>query len=337
MTTTTAKKSRAPLFVGLILIFMLGLAVVGSLLALVLLGAGLRMPRVGSGDVVGLVRIDGAIYNADETLADLEFLRDHKGVRALVVRIDSPGGAVGASQEIHLAIQRFRDQAAAKGRDLPVVASMGNVAASGGYYVACAADEIVAPPGAMTGSIGVILSSPELSRLFNIIGVRYNTITAGEFKDAGAMDRPMTAGERAMLQALLDDVHDQFISDVRDGRRQALLRHLGLETHDGATTDPIHADADVDLPALTEYVRSLADGRILTGRQAMEAGLVDSMGNLDDAVERARTLARLPESASVIERPRRRGLRDLLLASVEGATRLMGPINRPVFEVRSPW
>ena len=156
-------------------------------------------------------------------------------IRAVVVRIQSPGGVVGPTQEIHDAIQRLRS------RGKPVVASMGSVAASGGYYLAAAATRIVANPGTLTGSIGVILQLAEIEGLLRKVGVRYEIIKSGRYKDAGSFARPMTPDERAVLQAVLDDMHDQFVTAVAEGRR---------------------------LPK--ERARALADGRVFSGRMAKD-------------------------------------------------------------------
>lgn len=199
--------------------------------------------------------------------------RDPK-VKALVVYIDSPGGSAAAAQEIFHAIRHFKERT---GR--PIVAAMGDVAASGGYYVACAADKIYALPSTLTGSIGVIWQSVNLERLLANLGIKPETLKAGQFKDTGSYFRSMSQQERELVQRLLKDVHEQFIADVAKGR--------GL---------PI------------EKVRAIADGRILTGKQAKALGLVDELGTLDDAVRDARRQVNLPESAPVWVLERKRGI-----------------------------
>jgi len=180
------------------------------------------------------------------------------GARAVLVRINSPGGTVAASQTIYEELLRLRNKA-----KIPVVASFGDVAASGGYYIAAAANHIVALPGSTTGSIGVILQVQEVSGLMSRIGVRDNTIKSGARKDIGSPFRPMEPADRASLQALVDDSYDQFVSAVHKGRPQLPLGKLRL----------------------------LADGRVFTGRQAKAAGLVDSLGTPQDALDKVAALA----------------------------------------------
>ena len=193
------------------------------------------VPSLG-GNRVAVVEVEGLIVDADRLVRELGDHGEDPSIRAVVVRIQSPGGVVGPTQEIHDAIQRLR----AEGK--PVVASMGSVAASGGYYLAAAATRIVANPGTLTGSIGVILQLAEIEGLLRKVGVRYEVIKSGRFKDAGSFARAMTPEERAVLQAVLDDMHDQFVTAVAEGRR---------------------------LPK--ERVRALADGRVYSGRMAKEA------------------------------------------------------------------
>ncbi len=208
-------------------------------------------------------------------------------IKALVVHIDSPGGSAAAAQEMFLAIRTFKDRT---GR--PVVAAMGDVAASGGYYVACAADKIYALPSTLTGSIGVIWQSVNVAQLLVNLGVKPETLKAGRYKDTGSFFRSLTPEERKLLQQMLNDVHEQFIADVAKGRR---------------------------LPI--DKVRAIADGRILTGRQAKALGLVDELGSLDDALRDVRRQVNLPDTAPVWILQRKRGLLE----------RLMGAHAKPPF------
>ncbi|MCS7186718.1 MAG: signal peptide peptidase SppA [Armatimonadetes bacterium] len=202
-------------------------------------------------------------------------------IKALVVFVDSPGGSAAAAQEIFHSIRRFKERTGK-----PVIAAMGDVAASGGYYVACAADKIYALPSTLTGSIGVIWQSVNVERLLSNLGIKPETLKAGRFKDTGSFFRSMTPQERELLQQMLNDVHNQFIADVAKGR---------------------------NLPV--EKVREIADGRILTGRQAKALGLVDELGSLDDAIRDARRQVNLPETTPVWVLERKRGLIDLLLGT----------------------
>lgn len=237
-----------------------------AIIGLLVLGGG---DFALGGNRVALVEVEGLIVDADRTVRELDAHGDDPSVRAVVVRIQSPGGVVAPTQEIYRAIRRFRE------KRKPVVASMGAVAASGGYYLAAGADHIVANQGSLTGSIGVLMQLTEIEGLLRKVGVRYEIIKAGRYKDVGNISRPMTEDERRVLQGLLDDLHEQFVADVAEGRRM-----------DRAT------------------VRTLADGRVFSGRRAREVGLVDSLGGLEDAVRKAGELAGIPGRPRLV-RPRR--------------------------------
>ena len=204
-------------------------------------------------------------------MTELKRFGENPSIKAIVLRIDSPGGGVVPSQEIYDAVQRVRNK-----NNKAVIASMGTVAASGGYYIAAATDRIIANPGTLTGSIGVIMETANVEGLLKKIGVEGIVVKSGKFKDVGSPLRKMTAEEQALLQAVMDDVHQQFIEAVAEGR--------ALEP---------------------STVQALADGRIFTGRQAKDAKLVDELGNLDDAIQLAADLAGIEGEPKVIE-PRRR-------------------------------
>lgn len=206
--------------------------------------------------------------------------RDPK-IKALIAYIDSPGGDAAASQEIFQAIVRFKERT---GR--PVIAVMGSVAASGGLYVACSADKIYALPSTLTGSIGVIWQSVNVERLLSNLGIKPETLKAGQFKDIGSLFRSMTNQERELLQRMLNDVHEQFISDVAKGRK---------------------------LPV--EKIRNIADGRLLTGRQAKALGLVDEIGSLDEAIADVRKQVNLPDTAPLWVLERKRSLLEQALGT----------------------
>ncbi|MBM4245975.1 MAG: signal peptide peptidase SppA [Deltaproteobacteria bacterium] len=235
---------------------------VGGFLALFfVLALGMALLRAGQGttgflpgtSVVAVVPLEGEIARSDdfvETLADIE---DDRRYVAVVVRIDSPGGAVAPSQEMYDAVRRLAEKK-------PVIASLGSVAASGGYYVASGADTIVASPGTLTGSIGVIMSLTNVRGLMDKLGVEATIVTAGKWKDTGSPFRAVTPEERAMLQAMADEVHTQFIDAVAAGRK----------------LDPARA-------------REVGNGRVYTGEEAKEIGLVDELGGLEAAVRIAAT------------------------------------------------
>ncbi|MFZ5469657.1 MAG: signal peptide peptidase SppA [Myxococcota bacterium] len=244
-----------------------------------------------AGDRVGVVEVLGPIADSKKTVEALDELKDDEGVKAIVVRIDSPGGSVGPSQEIYDAIKRVREKK-------HVLVSMGSMAASGGYYIACAGEKVYANPGTLTGSIGVVMQVPDVSGLLAWANVEMNTITSGKLKDSGSPFRDMTEEERAYFKALLDDVHQQFISAVADGRK---------------------------LPV--EEVRPYADGRVFSGRQAKEWKLVDELGGLSAAVAEAGKLAGIEGEPKVQYPKEERGFfRELLSGEdldgmVKGATR----------------
>lgn len=253
------------------------LAVLGLLLAALRGFARPEGPGLAFGSRVAVVELEGVIVDVGETLRDLRRYRQDPTVKAVVMRINSPGGVVGPTQELHGALLRLRE--AGK----PVVASLGAVAASGGYYVAVAADRIYANPGTLTGSIGVIMQMPNLEALLKKVGVDYVVVKAGQYKDIGNVSRAMTGEERRVLQALLDDVHGQFISAVADGRKLDRAQ-----------------------------VMAFADGRILSGEQARAQGMVDALGGLEDAVNSAARLAGLPVPPQIIPPRKRMSLLDLV-------------------------
>jgi protease-4 len=252
---------------------------------------------------VGVVKIHEAIMESDRALKNLKEMEEDTSVKAIIVRIDSPGGAVGPSQEIHDAILRVR-------KTKPVVASFESVAASGGYYIAVAADRIVSNPGTLTGSIGVIMNMANLSELYKWAKVdRYN-IKSGKFKDVGSENRPMTEDERKLMQGLIDNVYQQFLKAVADGRR---------------------------LPV--EKVEPYADGRVLSGQQAFEVGLVDKLGGIDVAIDLVKELAKLDAKQKVnlvYPEPKRRSLMEVL--GQEAASSFSGVILEKVGlkELNSP-
>jgi protease-4 len=241
-------------------------------------------PRLASGPRIGVVDIKGAIgmgrgsVESEPVLKVVKRYADDSDMKAVVVRIDSPGGAVGTSQEILDGLRRLAE-------DKVVVCTMGNMAASGGLLVAMGCDRIVAEPGTLTGSIGVISAFPNVRGLLQRFDVEMNTVTAGKLKDAGSPFREFSASDRAYWQELADRIHRQFIQAVAEGR---------------------------DLPI--EQVEKFADGRVMTGEQAVELGLVDELGGFQDAVDLAKELAEIRGEPRLIYPPddRARFLEDLL-------------------------
>ncbi len=219
---------------------------------------------------VGVVEILGPIAESRDVLQQLKTYRENDSVKAVVLRIDSPGGAVGPSQEI---FREIRKTAESK----KVIASLGSVAASGGYYIAAGTDGIVANPGTITGSIGVIMAYTNIEELFRKIGLAPVVIKSGEFKDMGSPVRPMRPDEEQLLTELAENIHNQFVEDVARGRN----------------LDP-------------EKVRAVADGRILTGKQAETLGLVDRMGNFADALEWAGRLGGIKGDIEAVYPPKKK-------------------------------
>jgi len=206
-------------------------------------------------EAIGVIEVKGVIVESEKIIENLVAFRENEKIKGIVLRVDSPGGTVGASQEIYEEVRRTSDVK-------PVVASMASVAASGGLYVSLAARKVMANPGTITGSMGVIFKFANFEGLFEKIGYRSEVIKSGELKDIGSSSRPMSEQERLMLQGLIDIVHDQFVLAAVQGR---------------------------SLPEVE--VRKIADGRIFSGQQAMEYGLVDQLGNFSDAVLLAASLA----------------------------------------------
>jgi protease-4 len=256
------------LAVGLLLAF---LVTVWVLLAVLEDGA------LPGGARIAVVEIEGIILDGDQAVRELREHAENPAVKAVLVRINSPGGVVGPTQEIVSGMQRVRK--AGK----PVVASFGAVAASGGYYIGTAADRIFANPGTLTGSIGVIMQMANVEGLLKKVGVEYVVIKAGAYKDVGNFSRAMTPEERRIMQVLLDDVYGQFVTAVAKGR--------GLD--EGT-------------------VRAFADGRIYSGQQAHALKMVDELGGFEEAVEAAAKLAGIPGKPKVIYPRRRFSFSDLL-------------------------
>lgn len=222
---------------------------------------------VGGDNQIALVRIEGIITNSEEITEILSRSSDDDHIKAILLRIDSPGGAVVPSQEIYDAVKKIRLAGKKK-----VITSMGTVAASGGYYIAAASNYIMANPGTLTGSLGVIMEMANFEGLLQKIGVESVVIKSGANKDIGSPFRKMTKEEHLLFQTVLDDVHDQFIKAVSEGRSLTM-----------------------------EKVKPLADGRIFTGRQAQKLGLVDGIGNMEDAVAKTAQMAGIDGKPKVVE------------------------------------
>jgi protease IV len=219
---------------------------------------------------IGLVEVRGMILDSKDTIRQLRYFLKQEGVKAVVLRVDSPGGVVAPSQEIYDEVRKF----AAKKK---IIVSMGSLAASGGYYISAPATLIYANPGTITASIGVILKLSNIEALMDKIGIKSYTLKTGRFKDSGSPLRELSKEDRAMLQAVIDNTHEQFVRAVAAGRK---------------------------LPV--EEVRRIADGRILSGEQAKGLKLVDRLGTLQDAIEEAGRLAGIKGEPEVISPPKKK-------------------------------
>lgn len=231
---------------------------------------------------VALIRVNDAILDYLEIVESIAKAEKDNSIKALVLLVDSPGGAVGSSQEIYRSIEKFREKK-------PVVVSMGNVAASGGYYISAPANVIYANPGTITGSIGVIIQQVDISDVLNKIGVKVNTVKSGENKDILYPNKPLTPQQKEILEKTVMDVYDQFLD--------AIVKYRKIEK---------------------EKLKMYADGRVFSGKQAKDLGLVDKLGNIQDAVKEARQLAKLPEDAPVVEISPRKDFIQQLLSSKFG-------------------
>ena len=289
---------RHPLLSSCLLVVLAVVLFVGlSMLALAWWGQG----GLWFGEKVGVVEIKGMISESRPILKQLDCYRQDSRIKAIVLRINSPGGAVGPSQEILREVEKLR-------QEKKIVASLGTLAASGGYYVACAAHLIMANPGTATGSIGVVMQFANVEQLGKKLGLDIYALKAGRYKDVGSPFRPMTPEEKAYLQKLLDNIYQQFLRDVARNRKIPL-----------------------------EKMRRLAEGRIYTGGEAKNLGLVDEFGNLPDAIEKAGRLAGIKGKVEAVypEKERFSLLRWLLDQDSDSLSRLALPYPEPAF--LPPW
>jgi len=254
--------------------WIIGFLVVLAICLLLVLGTDVLTRWLGSqkalagGEKVAVVRVEGMVLDARQVLEALERQAKDPKVKAIVLRVDSPGGAVAPTQEIFRAVR-------ALSKRKKVVASLGSMATSGGYYVACAAERIVANPGTLTGSIGVVVHLANFEKLLSRLGIEGQVVKSGDFKDMGSIYRPLSERERNILQEVVNDVHEQFVEDVARSRNMEL-----------------------------EQVRTIADGRIFSGRQAKGLGLVDELGGLKEAIQLAAKMAQIKGEPLVLEEPK---------------------------------
>jgi protease-4 len=293
MTTTLSSKKSIPWATAILVAVLIGLPALACLCSV---GVGLSMlrgdgtPSLATGDAVAVIFAEGAIASGSagstsasaavtpqRIKADLRRAESDASVKAVVIRVNSPGGSVVASNEIYKAIKDFKK---------PVVFSFGETAASGGYYIACAGKWIVANPDTLTGSIGVITELPNTDELLKKIGVQIVVIKSGTNKDLGSPFRPMTDDEKKIFQTVIDEAYSGFVKIVAEGR---------------------------NLPE--DQVRQIGDGRVYTGRQAKELGLVDQLGYLEDAIDKAGELGGIKGKPRVVEYVPRPTLFELLTSA----------------------
>ncbi len=264
-------------------------------------GRTTEVVRSGSGDKIALVEVEGIIVDSEDIVRQLKEHRENSSIKAILLRIESPGGGVVASQEIYEEVKKTRDSGK------PVVASMGSVAASGGYYVACGATRVVANPGTLTGSIGVISEFLQLEDALTKLGVGVKIIKSGKMKDVGTPTRAMTDEDQKYFQDLIDDIHAQFVAVVE---KERMLDH--------------------------DLLVELADGRVFTGVQAEDLGLIDTLGTYEDAVLIAAELAGIEGEPALVKERKRRTMFDTWFGDVsESITSLKSELlNRPILSYK---
>ncbi|WP_462324692.1 signal peptide peptidase SppA [Desulfoplanes sp.] len=260
--------ARHPFLFGTMLILVAIVLLMGSMYVFATFFFSEDKPGwMSGGEKIGVVNVTGMISSSRRITAWIDKLHKDDSVKGIIVRVNSPGGVVGPSQEIFQAVKRIA-------RDKPTIASMGAVAASGGYYVAAGASEIWANPGTLTASIGVKVKLTDIGGMMQKLGIKEQTITSGSLKNAGTMFRPMTPEEKKYFQGLADDLYGQFITDIATARKM----------------DP-------------SAIKPVADGRAMTGKQAMEAGLVDKMGGFEEAVRGLKKGLGITEEIRLLEGP----------------------------------
>ena len=284
---------------------LIGLGVIAALLIffftlLFFIGrySGAKPGRFAFGDKIAIVEIKGVIAQSSGIIEQLQQHLEDEGVKAIILRIDSPGGGVGPSQEIHREILKIKSKK-------KVITSMGSVAASGGNNIACASDLIVANPGTITGSIGVLMQFSNFEELLKKIGIKGVVLKSGEHKDIGSPLREMRPEEKKIMQEVLDNVHQQFIQAVAEGRKLDYSK-----------------------------VVQIADGRILTGEQAKNFGLVDKMGNLQDTIDITAEMVGIEGKPNVLYPKKRISIWELLMRDMASA--VIDVLNEKGYELNFP-
>ena len=264
---------------------------------IILLNKSFNSVSYYTGNKIGLIEINMPIMKSDEIIKDLNYFKNNEDVKAIVVRVDTPGGAVAASQEIYLKIKQISSFSK------PVYVSMCNVAASGGYYLSLGADTIIANSGTATGSIGVIMGYPIINEFMENIGIEYKTIKSALYKDAGSAFRSQTNSDSSYLQILVDDLHDQFIN--------AIVLERGIDR---------------------KKVEKLANGKVYSGIQALENNLIDMIGTLEDAYNIANNRLDASKEPIILLPPNENeGIFDMILNNINTSTTLNYSYPIPLF------
>jgi protease IV len=289
-----------------VFIWLIGiLLVLGVLLVVIIMAGGgteeSEYDLSGGGQKIAVVNLTGTIMSSRETVSTLKSLAKSPSVRAILLRIDSPGGGVAASQEIYEEVKSIRDSGK------PIVVSMGALAASGGYYVSCGATRIVANPGTITGSIGVIAEFPNFTKLMEKVGLEMNVVKSGKYKDSGSPFRPATKQDEQIFQNVVDDTYLQFLDVVSSDRK---------------------------IPV--EKLKNFADGRVFTGVQALKLGLIDTLGSYEDAIGIAAKLGGIKGEPVIVEPRRLRTLSDIIFGDLFSNLHLFEKdfIEQPVLQYR---
>ena len=278
--------------------------IVGALALIIIVSVIPWEDTFPSGPKVGIVEINMPITVSKYIVEDLNYFNEKSNIVAIVIRLDTPGGGVAASQEIYEKVKIIADKS-----KKPIIASMGGVAASGGYYIALGADTIIANPGTATGSIGVIMSYPVIGELMDKIGVQYETIKSGKLKDSGSLFRNLTEEERVYFQELIDDLHSQFEMVVSQ-ERQIPIEEIG----------------------------KYATGRVYSGKQAVKVGLIDILGTFEDAVHLAAKKAGYFDTPEIVYPPEeKKGLMDILFGDIFQSSTIENLVMFPRPEFKLPY
>jgi protease-4 len=286
---------RHPVILGIGILLFIGITFFVLIYALGMFKGG--RSSFSRHEKVGIVLIEGVISDSSGIVDQIDEFSSDDGVRAVVLRIDSPGGGVAASQEIYQAVHQLR-------KKKTVVTSMGSVAASGGYLIATASERIVANPGTITGSISAVMHFADIQELMKKVGVRSSVVKSGKFKDIGSPVRDMTAEERQLIQGIVDDIYDQFVRTISENRKIPL-----------------------------DNIIKIADGRIFSGRQALQLKLLDELGGLQDAVLIAGRLSGIEGKPEIIYATKKKA--GLLKYLVENMTSVVsGELRKRTVESR---